>query len=176
MTNLQDRSFTCWAASNQDCGLGPSREHIVSNGLFPERSVHVSGFDWCEGETRSVGVNAIARQILCRKHNSALSEVDAEAIKAIAFFQRSEPPTSAGRPGSNHIDGHKLERWLLKTAINVAYGGDLHLGVGMSGSQPGLPSPYLVDVALGKGRSKPRWARTSCSRMARPDTIPMRSC
>lgn len=61
MSNLQDRKFKCWAATCGGCGEGPSREHLVSDCLFPAGSVHVSGFDWCKGETKSIGVNGLAR-------------------------------------------------------------------------------------------------------------------
>lgn len=150
MNDPQNRKFKCWAAACSGCGEGPSAEHIVSKCLFPEGFVNVSGFDWCKGEIKSIGVNGLARQILCKTHNSALSETDAEAKKAIGLFQRSAPPTKDDPLGSDNVNGHKLERWLLKTAINLSYRGNLHVGVGMIGSVPGLPSPYLIDVAFGK--------------------------
>lgn len=150
MNNPQNRKFKCWAAACGGCGEGPSAEHIVSKCLFPEGVVHVSGFDWCKGETKSIGVNGLERQILCKTHNSALSETDAEAKKALGLFQRSAPPTKDDPLGNNNVDGLKLERWLLKTAVNLSYRGNLHIGVGMSGSVPGLPSPYLIDVAFGR--------------------------
>ncbi len=150
MNTPQSRKFKCWAAACGGCGEGPSAEHIVSKCLFPEGVVHVSGFEWCKGETKSIGVNGLERQILCKTHNSALSEADTEAKNAIALFQRSAPPTKDDPLGNNIVNGRKLERWLLKTAINLSFRGNLHIGVGMNGSMPGLPSPYLIDVAFGK--------------------------
>ena len=150
MNSPRDRKFKCWAATCGGCGEGPSREHLLSECLFPEGAVQVSGFDWCKGETRRIGVNGLARQILCKTHNSALSETDSEAKKAVSLFQRSMSPTPTDPVGGNKVDGHKCERWLLKTAINLSYGGNLHIGVGMSESCPGLPSRYLIDVAFGK--------------------------
>lgn len=114
--------------------------------------MHVSGFDWCQGVTKSIGINGLARQILCKTHNSALSETDSEAKKAVSIFQRSTPPTKDDPLGDNDVDGHKFERWLLKTAINLSFGGQLRIGVGMSGSVPGQPSRYLIDVAFGKSQ------------------------
>jgi hypothetical protein len=150
MSNLQNRKFKCWAATCGGCGEGPSAEHLISKCLFPDGVVHVSGFEWCKGETKSIGINGLERQILCRTHNSALSETDSEAKKAVGLFQRSKPPTKDDPLGDNNVDGHKFERWLLKTAINLSYGRDLQIGVGMQGSVPGVPSPYLIDVAFGK--------------------------
>lgn len=150
MSKPQNRKFKCWAAPCGGCGEGPSREHLLSECLFPDGAVHVSGFDWCRGETKSIGINGLARQILCKTHNSALSETDSEAKKAVAVFQRSKPPYATDPLGNNEVDGHKFERWLLKTAINLSYGGNLHIGAGMNESIPGMPSPYLIDVALGR--------------------------
>lgn len=110
MNNPQNRKFKCWAAACGGCGEGPSAEHIVSKCLFPEGVVHVSGFDWCKGETKSIGVNGLERQVLCETHNSALSETDAEAKKAIDLFQPTAPPTKGDPLGNNNVDGHKLER------------------------------------------------------------------
>lgn len=145
----RERKFKCWAAPCGGCGDGPSREHLLSNCLFPDGVVRVKGFDWCKDETKTVGINGLARQILCKKHNSALSNADAEAKKAVGLFQQSVQAGS-GPAANNRVDGHILERWLLKTAINTAYGGNWHIGVGMHGSIPGLPPPYLIDVAFGK--------------------------
>jgi hypothetical protein len=46
------------------------------------------------------------------------------------------------------LDGPKLERWFLKTLINLSYGGTLPIG--RNGSGPGLPADELVRVAFGK--------------------------
>lgn len=145
----RERKFKCWAAPCGGCGDGPSREHLLSSCLFPDGVVRVKGFDWCKDETKTVGVNGLGRQILCKKHNSALSDTDAEAKKSVGLFQQSVQAGS-GLVANNRVDGHILERWLLKTAINTAYGGKWHIGVGMHGSIPGLPPPYLIDVAFGK--------------------------
>lgn len=150
MKSSQDRKFKCWAAVCGGCDGGPSNEHLLSKNLFPEGAVKVSGFPWCEGETKSIGINGLQRQILCRAHNSALSEVDVEAMKVVENFQRATSPRNSATLSVDIIDGKKLERWLLKTAINLSYEGILHIGVGMNGSVPGLPSPYLIDVAFGK--------------------------
>lgn len=53
------------------------------------------------------------------------------------------------QPESQIIDGPNFERWLLKTAINLTYEGGMHLGFGMTDSEPGKPSPYLLQVVFG---------------------------
>lgn len=150
MNQSSNANFKCWAAPQGGCDQKLSREHTVSEGLFPDGVVHVSGFDWCKGETKSIGVSGLARKILCGKHNSDLSPADKEAIKAINLFQRLKPPKRGDPPLDPYVDGHRFERWLLKTAINVSYDSEHHIGVGMTNSQPGVPSAYLIDVAMGK--------------------------
>jgi hypothetical protein len=36
-----------WAAPLRNCGGGISREHYVSEWLFPNQSIFVQGLDWC---------------------------------------------------------------------------------------------------------------------------------
>lgn len=131
----------CWANYRADCDRGMSKEHLLSKSLFHDQTVHVSGFNWCMGEEKSVGINSLQRRFLCEKHNNDLSDADAAAKQAIDAFE-------AG--GSEFLlNGILLERWLVKTAVNLSVGGDLHIGYGMSGSKPGWPSPYLLAVAFG---------------------------
>jgi hypothetical protein len=47
-----------------------------------------------------------------------------------------------------HVPGSLLERWFLKTLINLTYGGDLPIGP--DSNTPGFPSDLLVNIAFGK--------------------------
>lgn len=132
----------CWANYRGDCGRGMSKEHLVSKALLPEEKVWVSGFSWCRSEERCIGINALQRRVLCAKHNNALSPADEAGVHAISAF--------AEGTAEKAVDGPLLERWLLKTAINLSLDGDLHIGVGMADSIPGKPSPYLQAVAFGE--------------------------
>ena len=118
-----------------------SREHLVSKALFPDQVVHVSGFKWCEGEERRVGVNSLQRRFLCVKHNNDLSPADDAAVQAISAF--------AAGVSQAPLRGLLLERWFVKTAINLSVGSELHIGCGMTDSKPSWPSPYLLAVAFG---------------------------
>jgi hypothetical protein len=74
--------------------------------------------------------------------------VDRTGITAIRRFDRlcNEPGYGiSGMP----VDGHMFERWLLKTAVNLSFGSKQHIGVGMTDSQPGWPTPYLLAVVFG---------------------------
>jgi len=103
---------------------------------------------WCPNEPVTVSVARLTANILCRQHNSLLSPVDDGGIDAYRAFQGAEH--SAGtKPFASAVDGLLLERWLLKTAINLSYRHGLKLGVGMWNSVPGIPSAYLLDVVFG---------------------------
>ncbi len=131
----------CWADYRGDCARGISREHLVSKALFPDQVIHVSGFNWCQGEERRVGVNSLQRRFLCTKHNNDLSPADEAGVQAIDAFATGFSQVA--------LRGPLLERWLVKTAINLSVGGELHIGHGMTDSKPGRPSPYLLAVAFG---------------------------
>ena len=146
----KSRSRNCWAKYRGDCSNDISDEHLLSKALFPDKIVYVSGFDWCEGEQKQIGINSLVRKILCVKHNNLLSDSDNEAVKALDLF-RYESTGSAERQSNQGriINGIFLEKWLVKTAINFSIGGNRHIGVGMNDSEVGHPSPYLLAVAFG---------------------------
>jgi hypothetical protein len=116
----------CWAKSLGDCSGKLSGEHIVSASLWTGPMIRVSGGPW--GETpRDIGVSSMTAKVLCRSHNSALSSVDAAGAAAFATLGKATELTERRRVLPSHqwipwwfgIDGPLLERWFLKTAINV---------------------------------------------------------
>ena len=103
-------------------------EHIVSEGLWHTTSATVTGLSWCIDEPKTVGISSLTAKILCKSHNSALSPVDI-AGKATSdvldearnlFNERCRRQPKAWDMTQLYIDGLMLERWFLKTAINVA--------------------------------------------------------
>src|SRR4051794_31716079 len=78
----------CWAACLGNCADKPSREHIVSRGLFIGDTVRVEGFHWCKTGPREVGLASLTAKILCKKHNSDLSEVDTGGAEAFNIFRQ----------------------------------------------------------------------------------------
>jgi hypothetical protein len=144
---------TCWAQSYSECEGKISREHLLSAGIFEQKEIYVQGFDWCMGEEKRISVASLTSKILCSKHNNALSDVDQAGIDAVRIFESTLPPSMRTMKSSNapkYVDGYNFERWLLKTAINLSVGGKNHIGVGMSNSEPGKPSPYLLAVVFGR--------------------------
>lgn len=144
----------CWAASLGDCDGGLSGEHTVSKCLFPKGPVTVRGFHWCE-EPITVGISSLTRNILCRKHNSDLSEVDAYSKTALDTLLASiQLGSTRNRLAQSHwtlkrfeVDGKLFERWFLKTLINVTFDGEYGIG---RNAVAGMPSDELVRIAFGK--------------------------
>jgi hypothetical protein len=138
-----------------------SGEHIVSQSLFASEYVDVSGFHWCKNETKRIGLASLTKNALCRAHNSRLSPLDARAAHAFDVLRqqtkltndRAKDPNRKYKTITFSLNASTLERWLLKTLINVGYGGN-HF-IGPKSLQEGYPSEDLVHVAFGNRKFPP---------------------
>jgi hypothetical protein len=142
----------CWANKYSKCDGKLSREHYISQSIFEQQFIYVSGLSWCKGEEKKISIASLTKKVLCENHNNRLSPVDKAGLNAIRVFEQLIPEEhrkAKAPPESHKIDGLNFERWLLKTAINLTYQGDMHIGVGMTDSVPGIPSPYLLQVVFG---------------------------
>jgi hypothetical protein len=146
----------CWAAPLGDCEGKISREHLVSQALFPDGGITVSGLHWCKDEPKTVGLAALTGKILCQKHNSELSELDETVKQAFETLDesmrlyelRGKLKARRWTIKTFAIDGALLERWFLKTLINLNHDGPWVIG---EGNHPaGLPNDELVQIAFGK--------------------------
>ncbi len=145
----------CWASVLGDCEGPLSDEHSVSGGLFDDPLLKVSGFDWCKGIVKEIPRDRLVRRILCKGHNERLSVVDGAAVQAVKVFDecmRLEEARKKMRPrwwnvSSFQINGRDLERWLLKTTINLTFNRDQMLGP--SAKESGKPPEELVQIAFG---------------------------
>jgi len=106
----------CWASTLGDCCEGKSGEHYISKGVFGGETIAVRGFPWCPDEPCTIGISSAVANMLCGKHNSALSQFDDEATKLAAFLK--EKPLAAV---SVRLNGVLLEKWALKTFFNLGY-------------------------------------------------------
>jgi hypothetical protein len=127
----------------------------MSESLWTGPTITASGKPW--GDTpKKIGIANITAKILCERHNSALSPVDAAGASAFQTLTRSIELVHArrfvGGPWMLQwfgINGPLLERWFLKTAINVSF------VVRASPTwelphEPGEPPPLLVRAAYGQ--------------------------
>jgi hypothetical protein len=151
----------CWAESLGHCSDTMSGEHTVSKGLFTNDVVMVQGLSWCKDEPKAIGLNNLTRKILCTRHNSGLSPVDDAAIAAFNAFRESVRLTDIRENMKERrwtivhlpLDGDLLERWFLKTLINITTGGIQKIGP--KSTTPGEPSADLVEIAYGHRKFVP---------------------
>jgi hypothetical protein len=144
----------CWADSNGNCAGKTSREHLVSASLFPGKLIMVRGFPWCKDAPVEIGISGLTAKILCRKHNSDLSPLDEAASNAFETLRKMTTLNETRRKIKPNIwtvkefvlDGALLERWFLKTLINIAC--DREYPIGNDSETVGRPSPRLVRIAL----------------------------
>jgi hypothetical protein len=116
----------CWAAALGDCDGKMSGEHIASAALWTSPTVIAVGGPW-GGTGREIAVPSLVAKILCEGHNRRLSPVDAAGGHAFAEIARSIKLVAARGQISERrwmpvcftIDGPQLERWFVKTAINI---------------------------------------------------------
>jgi len=121
--------------------------------------VDVIGFPWCRGERKRVGLDSVVSKILCTNHNAELSPLDSAAKDAFDVLReatRLNEERKTQKPASwpvvdLMIDGLLLERWFLKTTLNLcavtgtALGWDLDTAATMAD-----PPRSLVAAAFGR--------------------------
>jgi hypothetical protein len=133
----------------------------------------VRGLPWCREGHRFIGKVNFTANILCRAHNSDLSPVDAAGAAAFAVIRETalihdtrtamlEKGVWAGRFDDigHEIDGDGLERWLLKTLINMEVSAKQALPIGQNTAH-GVDIE-LVEIAFGRrtfrGKAGLHWA------------------
>lgn len=134
----------CWASEIGLCAGGLSREHLISKAVLKQDRLLIQGYDWCLDEPKEVSLSSLVRKHLCRYQNSLLSVIDEAGVRVVEAFESDDSNTN-----DIILDGPLFERWLLKCAINSAYGGKDCLGVGMTDAVPGKIPRYLLDVVFG---------------------------
>jgi len=114
----------CWAAILGDCSGGMSGEHYISKGIFDGDAVTAFGLSWCKSAPKQIPLGTATANILCSHHNQSLATFDAEASRLSRFLSeqiRDLPLESADL----RIIGPDLEKWALKTFVNLGYLGAL---------------------------------------------------
>ena len=149
----------CWARSLGSCGGKLSREHLWSNGLDDQPQLVVRGFPWCKEEAKVVGAAALTSKILCETHNGLLSPVDTEAstffkqlgtAAGLHVERRSETQPDQWDVHETVVDGQLLERWFVKTAINLALVGRSDLRWHLTDTALSEVPPDFVKAAFGE--------------------------
>jgi hypothetical protein len=99
--------------------------------LIGETNVAVNGFPWLsEGETKALPISSLVGNILCERHNSAMSPLDIAAgkffgaIKSI-YDDLGDNKTLSGKRQWWLLSGEEIELWLLKTTFGLYYSGNV---------------------------------------------------
>ena len=135
--------------------MGRCQASIQFASLFADDVITVQGFNWCP-EEKKIPLKSFTANVLCvKKHNTALSPVDTVGGLAFSIIRemhrlrevRAEDETALWNIKRYDVDGKSLERWFLKTLINLC----CHetKPVGLTSTIPARPSRHLVRVAYG---------------------------
>ncbi|PGH59215.1 hypothetical protein CRT60_00860 [Azospirillum palustre] len=143
-TGQQGHRDGCYLHDLGSCHTALSSEHYISRGVLDALGpkIQVSGFPWLKGETKTVGIQSLTTNVLCRVHNSALSPLDQAATRFITAMK------AIGVGGNHHevVSGHDIERWLLKSLVALTVSKNLMLE-GQRVETAGLPGdlPHLLE-------------------------------
>ena len=137
----QSPSPLCWAAPLGSCSEETGREHIVSESTLPGSQINLRGFPFLQGRTLTLDKKHFKINILCKRHNNALSKVDAAGTVSFNRLRDAAKPDL----GPYTINGTLFERWLLKTLINMEVVADFKV----------KPRRDIVEIAFGQRTFEP---------------------
>jgi hypothetical protein len=119
----------CYMAPTKNCSEKITREHYVSEAILKRfDKLNVSGMPWQEkGEVKILPTNSLVGNILCERHNSALSPLDSIGLNAFdALTEACDYALNRRSPGRvQHylISGDGLELWMFKLCAGIHFGG-----------------------------------------------------
>lgn len=169
MAEQGDESYKhpkCYANTRGGCSGTISGEHYVSHGLIklygnndPKFTVqHKTG----KGVGHPVTAKNFKANILCQKHNAALSPADDAALAFATFLRRTAREYDAGagewgNPEQITISGDDMQRWVLKIFLNHAVTG--HYDVHQRNSSVRFPTE-AIDLLLDRAAWPSTWGLT----------------
>jgi hypothetical protein len=94
--------------------------------LIADRGLVVDGFPWLPpGQKREIGISSLTANILCGRHNSALSPLDTAAGAFARSFKSiredSQRKSFSRKNNLTLVSGEALELWTLKLACGLFY-------------------------------------------------------
>lgn len=122
-------NIKCYARGDHNCSRKISKEHFISETLL--RQIHVNntakvaGLKWQQKETFNVvPLSGLASNILCERHNNALSPLDGcigSFAKTIGEFDAALlSSTSADASEQRFFSGDDIERWMVKSLLGMS--------------------------------------------------------
>lgn len=126
--NTQIATPNCYLSFTNNCSPDLSGEHYMSKSVLKiiGNKIAIGGAPWLpRGTTKEIGINSLTSNILCVRHNSALSKLDAEAgnfFKTVLKNMSNLSTKSISRKNFFAlISGEAIEMWMLKVAIGLFY-------------------------------------------------------
>lgn len=115
----------CWASVLGHCTGATTKEHIRTQALYKDKTIHVDGAPWLDGENMEIGRSKFASNMLGTRHHNKLSDVDNEAVKLSNAFNLARNPMQ--RPNSKifqpppeiTISGASFGRWRCSAHCNI---------------------------------------------------------
>jgi len=94
--------------------------------------VTASGLPWLPNGTGSFRVEVFASNILCSRHNLALSPLDSAALQLFQVLQKLRATSESAElePRSTCellVNGHDIERWCLKVLMGGLFSGNMRV-------------------------------------------------
>lgn len=132
----------CYARSLNDCSKQLSKEHYISKSILElnneSRFLEVSGFPWQKSENLTpVSIKDLASNVMCARHNSALSSLDSLALTVFDFLT-----INSANEDFKFLNGNEFERWFLKLLCGLFSSGNVLINnKKFKGWQP--PSEWL---------------------------------
>src|SRR5262245_54387625 len=121
----------CYAGDLADCGSEMSREHYMTESVLQGiacsgKTIEVRGLAWLSGNTiQTIPTARLNAWVLCKKHNNALVELDAEASDLRKVMDQIHAHFNDGQDEKFVVDGDRLERWMLKTLCGHVASGNM---------------------------------------------------
>jgi hypothetical protein len=140
----------CYMSPTNNCSDGKSREHYISEAILARfDKLNVSGMPWqAKGEVKTYPSKSMAANILCERHNNALSPLDTLGLRAFdAITEAADYAVNrkgAGRAQHYLISGEGLELWMGKLAAGIHFGGIAAADGGILRDTCAFPTDELI--------------------------------
>jgi len=120
----------CYAANLGGCRPPISSEHFISRAILEQigPKIVIDGLPWSNRQV-ALPATSLGSNVLCKHHNSLLSDVDVEAASMFRYVKNFREGRSFGEIV---LDGDKIERWTLKVLSGLLASGNMRRADGSS--------------------------------------------
>ena len=142
----------CYASVFRDCCEKISGEHHVTRAILEELvlggGIQVAGTRWItSGEHKSLPVKALQSNVLCKRHNSALSNLDKVGLKFFktlrSIHRNYRQPDRDKQRRLYLFNGHDIERWMLKLLCGAIASKNHSTNIPIDTLQTEVPEKWL---------------------------------